>query len=328
MSLGPLLLDPVLVPKPWGGRRLGRLGGDLPEGLAVGERWEVADLPAAATTVDNPCSRVRGGTAAGLRLSELIAQDRHALLGGAHPRDGHFPLLVKTLDAREHLSVQVHPPPAYVERVPEVAYKTESWLVLDAEPGAVLYSGLRDGVTLAEVHAAAGSQRMEPLLRRVPARAGEVHHLPGGVVHALGAGVMVVEVQTPSDTTFRLYDWAQEYDRQRRELHLEEGLRALELAWEDNVGSGHRDPATPASAGGAALLEVEEYRLARYRLPDAAQHHSQGGRARILYVVAGQLAQPELPAPLHCGGVVLLPASWSGSFQARGSTVLLEVDVR
>ncbi|MDH3500806.1 MAG: class I mannose-6-phosphate isomerase, partial [Acidimicrobiia bacterium] len=227
----PLTFEPIIVPKPWGGRRLERFGKELaPDGL-FGESWEVADLPTdAVTSSEQTRSRVSGGADDGATLSDLISLHGSDLLGSARATErGDFPLLVKFLDAREHLSVQVHPTGDYVARHPGTWLKTESWCVVDADPGAVLYKGFRPGVTMEQVAQAAGTRDFVELLQAVDAVAGDFHHLPAGIVHALGAGVLVAEIQTPSDTTFRLYDWTDEYGRAPRPLHIGEGLDTVAL---------------------------------------------------------------------------------------------------
>jgi mannose-6-phosphate isomerase len=324
VTLGPLHLEPVMVPKPWGGRRLERLGRRLPDG-AIGESWDVADLDPAATDVAEPWSRVAAGPHAGQRLADLIADHGDELLGGAAPIDGRFPLLVKTLDAEQHLSVQVHPPQCYVDDHPDVALKTESWVVVAAEPDARLMIGLRDGVALDDVADALGTAAVVDLLRRVPARPGDVHHLPAGVVHALGAGVMVAEVQTPSDTTFRLYDWTDEYGRAPRPLHLAAGLRSIELGWEHN--HGETTPAAHPRPDGTAtvLVDTDHYRIDRHTSGAHDPLVSAGGRARVLLVVDGRVVGDDLAWPLGPGGVVVLPAVWDGELRAATDVTVLEV---
>jgi mannose-6-phosphate isomerase len=147
-------------------------------------------------------------------------------------RDGGFPLLIKYLDAREHLSVQVHPSPAFARANPGAHLKTECWLVLAAEPGAMIYKGVKQGVTRErfEQELRAGGGGVVALLESVPARVGECHNLPSGTVHALGAGVLVAEVQTPSDTTFRVYDWGRTDQGAPRQLHIRESLECIQ--WE------------------------------------------------------------------------------------------------
>lgn len=223
----PCVFTPIVLEKVWGGRRLERLGKPLPvAGAKYGESWEVADMPStSASGAGGGAMRsvIASGPMAGQTLAEAMEASGDALLArSTRTRDGRFPLLVKFLDAGEHLSVQVHPSPEFAKRTPGAHLKTECWCVLDAEPGAELFIGLREGVTRAQFEAAArsGGSGVVDLLRRVPAVVGECHNLPSGTVHALGAGVLAAEVQTPSDTTFRLYDWG----RAGRALHVEDAI--------------------------------------------------------------------------------------------------------
>ncbi len=239
----PLLLEPILLEKVWGGRRLERFGRTLPSGKLIGESWEVADLGATnASGAGGGAMRsvIANGPLAGRTLHDAIELWGDDLI----PRDkltpeGAFPLLVKLLDARENLSVQVHPSPAYIESwhrnaglqpAPHLGgspphLKTECWYILDAEPGSVIYKGVKPGTTPDDLREAIARGTVPDLLEAVPARRGDMHLLPSGTVHALGAGVLVAEIQTPSDTTFRVYDWG----RTGRELHVEEALACIDF---------------------------------------------------------------------------------------------------
>ena len=239
----PFLLEPVIVPKPWGGRRLETYGKPLPTEGTFGESWDVADLPDEMVNSSALSrSRVAQGSLTGATLHDLIEVWGPALLGSARPTDaGDFPLLYKLLDARESLSVQVHPDADYVAQHPGAWLKTESWYIVDAAPGSVIYKDLRPGVTAGDVAAAAGGPDVIDMLQPVPALPGAFHHLPAGLIHAIGAGVLVAEPQTPSDTTFRLYDWVAEYDRSPRPLHITEAIASLRI---DPPGAMALPPAT------------------------------------------------------------------------------------
>jgi len=225
----PLVLEPILMPKVWGGRRLERFGKHLPPGQMIGESWELADLGATSASGGGggaARSKISNGPLAGKTVHDAMEAWKSDLLGDAAPaRDGGFPLLVKFLDARENLSVQVHPSPAYAAAHADAHLKTESWYILDAEPGSVIYKGIKPGVTRDEFarHITEGTVVSD--LIAVPAVVGECHNLPSGTCHALGAGVLVAEVQTPSDTTFRVFDWG----RVGRELHVEQSLECIEF---------------------------------------------------------------------------------------------------
>lgn len=318
-----MFLRPVLVPKPWGGSALADLGRDLPAGVAVGESWDVADLDPATTSVEDPASRVADGPHAGKRLADLVAQDRHALLGLARPAPGgRFPLLVKHLDAREHLSVQVHPPTEVLARHPGAVHKTESWVVVAAGPGAELFLGLREGTRLGDVEAACGTHDLVPLLRRVPARVGDVHHVPAGLVHALGAGVVVAEVQSPSDTTYRMYDWARESGRPPRQLHCEAAMDCVRASWDVNIGP------VPALGGTGPLVADDQYEMSRASRPRGGPVTVPArATARVVVVVTGRLTGEALPRDLPAGGVVVLPAAWEGELSAAPGTSWLDVDL-
>lgn len=229
----PLVLEPIILPKVWGGRRLAEYGKRLPPDQATGESWELADLHSTSASGgggDSAHSKIVNGELAGKAIAEAINLWGEKMLGGARLSEtGGFPLLVKYLDAREHLSIQVHPSPAYAKAHRGAHLKTESWFILDATPDArgnpaVIYKGFNDGVTRADFKRAIREGTVPQIMRTELAIPGQCHTLPSGTVHALGAGVLVAEVQTPSDTTFRVYDWAKEYGRQGRDLHIEQAI--------------------------------------------------------------------------------------------------------
>lgn len=223
----PLLFEPILKPKVWGGRRLQSLGKTLPTDEPYGESWELVDLP--TTSADGgggsaEHSRILNGPLAGQTLDRAIRDHREALLGSLElSADGGFPLLLKYLDANAELSVQVHPSPEVAARVAGAHLKTESWYIVDAEPGAVIYKGLKEAVSPDRVRSAIADGSLPELMLAIPVKAGDCHHLPSGTCHALGAGILVAEVQTPSDTTYRLFDWG----RTGRTLHIDEGLESM-----------------------------------------------------------------------------------------------------
>lgn len=295
----PFSLAPVLVEKPWGGHRLSELGKH--PGLAFfGESWEVADIPPhVAPHLEDPCSRVASGPWRGWALGALAAKLGEDLMGPVRLTvEGRFPLLVKFLDAREHLSVQVHPDADYVRRHPSARLKTESWYVMDADPGSVLFLDVDRGVTRAEVEQAAGSVTIVPLLRELPAVPGSFHHLPAGLIHALGGGVMIAEVQTPSDTTFRLYDWASEYHRDPRPLHPVEAIESLRLHPQDALDLD------PMGAGEDAreLVSTPHYWMREHRAGPVGVSDRPG--PRIVMAVEGRATLGGLDLPMGSTGVV------------------------
>lgn len=232
--LYPLKFNPIYKEKVWGGRGLEKLGRNLPGSAStrIGESWEVTDLSVSSPSGGGGGSErsiINNGQFRGTSLHELIARYGVKLLGRL-PLDasGNFPFLFKYLDIRENVSVQVHPTSAYVCSHPEASVKHEAWYIVDAEPGAVVYKGIREGVTPQQFHSAITSgtaQEVEALLIKVPAKRGDCHYLPSGTCHATGAGVLSAEIQSASDTTFRVYDWG----RTDRELHINQAMQCIEF---------------------------------------------------------------------------------------------------
>lgn len=224
----PLVFTPILKDKVWGGRRLSMFGKSLPAGVAIGESWEIADLSSTSVSGGGggaAHSVIASGAMKGRTIREAVTAWGPALLGRGRAGLASFPLLIKLLDARENLSVQVHPSPAYARAHAGAHLKTECWYIMAAEPGSVIYKGVKPGVTrdAFERHISEGTVAEDMIA--VPAVAGECHNLPSGTCHALGAGVLVAEVQTPSDTTFRVFDWG----RTGRELHVREALACIDF---------------------------------------------------------------------------------------------------
>lgn len=213
------IVTPRLDAKPWGGRRLERLGVVLPGGEAIGE---------ALVTAND--AQVARGAFAGQSLSEIVVIDPEVRLGAVARRAvadrAIFPLLVKLIDASENLSIQVHPNDDGARALGQTG-KTEAWHIVAAEPGAQLYLGVLPGVPLDAFREAASrlDGSSAALMRTVPAQPGSTVLIPAGTIHALGAGVMVYEIQQPSDITYRLDDWGRvDASGNPREMHLEDGF--------------------------------------------------------------------------------------------------------
>jgi mannose-6-phosphate isomerase len=202
-----MLLEPRYLEKPWGGRRLERaFGRALPGSAPVGESWELFDRPAGSSTVRN--GPLRGRTLSSLR-------------GGRE-----LPLLLKILDVQDRLSVQVHPNAA-VARGHGTEAKSEAWVVLEADPGARIWKGFRDGVTDESFRGALADGKAEECLHSFEPRAGDVVVVAAGTVHAAGGGLLLAEIQQSSETTYRLHDWGRAGAGGRpRELHVDAALEA------------------------------------------------------------------------------------------------------
>lgn len=243
MSLYPLKFVPRYVEKMWGGRKIESvLGKPLPPGKSIGESWELYDFPPGVVggSTDWVSSPIANGPHAGMTLHRAVTEfgaDLYGdvpLVGQGHQGDApnQFPVLVKFLDAREDLSVQVHPPDDYCRDHPGAHLKTEAWYVLEHDPAARLLKGLRPGVTPEQFRSAVERGAVEQVVNAVPARIGQCHYLPSGTIHALGAGILVAEVQTPSDTTFRVFDFnrVEPSTGKPRQLHVEEAMACIDFS--------------------------------------------------------------------------------------------------
>lgn len=219
-----LRFAPIYQARVWGGHALSAaLGRALPVGAPIGESWEIVDRPEAQ-------SRVAGGPWAGRTLREIIEHDATAVLGPRWRKKNQFPILVKWLDARERLSLQVHPPAAVAKKHGGEP-KTENWHIAEAAPGAALIAGLKRGVTRAQFEKALRGGGVEPLVHRMSVRRGENLFVPSGRLHAIDAGLLILEVQQNSDTTYRVYDWGRVgLDGKPRALHVAESLRSMDFA--------------------------------------------------------------------------------------------------
>lgn len=348
MTPAAVVLEPILKARPWGGAALARWGKALPADVLIGESWELSDLPGDE-------SRVARGPLRGHTIRELMSEWGRHLLGDCAPVAGRFPLLVKLLDAADNLSVQVHPRPRDVidqgsgvnSGSPYPAVKHECWFVLEALPGAVLYAGLLPGITAAELSDALGTARIVELLARREVRAGDCFYLPSGTLHALGAGILVAEVQTPSDVTYRAYDWERRDSAGRaRELHLSESLD--NVRWD--VAESHilaaASAADPESArfapitGATPLVRCPAFALDRWSGPIGAELDLRGEMA-VLIGLAGRLALSSAAGGESLGGgeTMLVPAtcarqalrvvpdlsekSAAGAAEQRGAVVLI-----
>ncbi len=222
--LYPLTFHPIFKGRVWGGRELERLyGKPLPSGTPIGESWEISDRPGDASVIAN-------GPLTGKDLRWLMENHCAELLGDAKPaNESRFPLLCKILDAREQLSLQVHPPASKAAGLGGEP-KTEMWFIADAAPGAELFVGLKRGVTRAEFEKKVGTGEVAECFHRVPVHAGDAMFLPSGRVHAIGAGLVIFEIQQNSDTTYRVFDWNRVgLEGKPRELHVAQSLASIDF---------------------------------------------------------------------------------------------------
>ena len=302
MYLGPLTFREVFKPKPWGGRALARVSGKcLPSGGRIGESWEVADHAHGMSVVGE-------GPLAGRTLRELMR--RHGVrIVGRRTVKGRFPLLVKLLDVRERLSVQVHPDDDTARAMGlSDGGKTEAWYVIESRRHGRIAAGLRSRGVLSRLREMAVAGTLGEALETISPKRGEAWLCRAGTVHALGPGVVLLEIQQNSDATFRLYDWGRMgLDGKPRQLHVEESVgavngRALKL----RPGRARTLRGMPFRA--TRLVGCDKFLVDRWRVGAECVRRKEGA-FEILHVLGGS-------GMLHDG-------RWPGIELRRGRTVLV-----
>lgn len=289
----PLRFEPYLRPLVWGNRRIARfLGKNLPPGDQIGESWEVSNHALHQ-------SKLATAFGFGQSMRQLMDEHRRAILGAATDRYDGFPWLIKLLDAADWLSVQVHPDENAVKRLlPGERAKTEAWYVLDAEPSSRIYAGLLRGFGPGEVRQAIANGSVDKCLHSFTPRAGDFVYLPAGTVHAVGGGVLLLEIQQTSDATFRLFDWnRRDAKGQARQLHVEEGLASIH--WEQG-------PINPIRGAAGRLVSCPYFDAEHFAWTSTSQMGGTG-RLQAFFVASGQ-GRFENGEYVMAGDVWVLPA--------------------
>lgn len=309
-----LRFKPLYQDRVWGGRALQTsLGRPLPADRPIGESWEIVDRPEAQSVVD-------GGTWDGLALRAVIEKHGAQVMGPQYARTRPFPLLVKWLDCRERLSLQVHPP-AEIAPALKGEPKTENWFIAESTPGSGLLVGLSKGTTRGAFAKALVEQTLEKCVHRFPVSAGDSILVRSGTVHAIDAGNLILEIQQNSDTTYRVYDWGRVgLDGKPRQMHVAESLASID--WQLFEPSPVRD-----SRVEAVIAEAAEFQIRRLPTTAGSDLKFEGGQQpRLVSVVAGKL---EVVGGLNAGvqlvkgDNVLLPYSASVIFKTVESGLVL-----
>ncbi len=305
-----LQFNPIYQERVWGGRGLESfLGRKLSGASLIGESWELVDRPEAQSVV-------AGGPWAGKTLRQLMTDRATEIMGPAWPKERPFPILVKWLDCRDRLSVQVHPPAGIAARLGGEP-KTENWYFAQAAAGAAVYAGLRAGVTRKIFERAITAGTVDQCLNRLSVRQGDSLLIESGTMHAIDAGNVILEIQQNSDTTYRVYDWGRlGLDRKPRALHVRESLECL---------SANPTKSPQLVRGERVLAQCHEFTIRRQELKAGERVSFAGGQqARILSVVDGDLAGG---GTLRRGDNALLPFAGELSFTAKtAATVLVTED--
>ena len=305
MSLDPILMHPAYrygAMTPWGGDKLQLIfGKDIPDDR-TGECLEVSAIPGLESRDE------RGNT-----LPQLIEKYGEKLVG-THVK-GVFPLLLKLLDAKDTLSVQVHPDDAYAARVENKLGKTEAWYILYADEGAELVYGVNPGLNKEALtqHSLAG-KAVEGDLRRVKVKAGETYFIPAGMVHAIGGGIVLYEIQQSSDVTYRFYDWDRtDKEGKKRELHIEKAVDVTDLSAQLDKAVGK-----PMEPGREKLLSEKYFSLEKFTHYQGVIEKNEKRFAILTALKPSRLFWEEGEMALQSGETVLLPAD--------GHTLVLDTD--
>ncbi|MEO6006266.1 MAG: type I phosphomannose isomerase catalytic subunit [Opitutus sp.] len=312
--------DPIYQDRVWGGRVLeSAFGRTLPPGRSIGESWEIVDRPEAQ-------SIVREGKFRGTSLRKLIEEQGADVMGPQWPVEKTFPILVKWLDCRERLSLQVHPPSSVAQEL-KGEPKTENWYIAQSAADAHLLVGLRRGVTREQFERAISTNTLDQCIHHFRVAAGDSILVQSGQVHAIDAGNLILEIQQNSDTTYRVYDWGRVgLDGKPRQLHVPQSLRSIQ--WDDFEPMPVRGAPTSGT-----IADCEEFSIRRIVLGAGERYSiSSGEQPRLLSVVSGSVragasatggSKTPFGQLLSPGQNVLLPYSGDFVFTAASTSILL-----
>jgi len=280
----PLTFDPIFMERMWGGRRLeSEFGKKLPPNTRIGESWEIVDRLEAQSVVAN--RPLKGKT-----LHELWLQNRHDIFGDV-PETPRFPLLIKLLDAQERLSLQVHPPEEVAAKLGGEP-KTEFWYVAASDPGAEFFLGFRKLITREQFKRALDKGTVDDCVQKIRVKAGDAMFLPGGRLHAVDGGNVLVEIQQNSDTTYRVFDWNRvDATGNARQLHVDQALQCIDFT---DVGPHLVEP------NGEILIKDELFEIQKWNL-DSSRKIAPLGQFAIVCCLTGSL---------RCASVDLVPGEF------------------
>jgi len=315
MTVYPLKFRPIFKERIWGGQALKRVfGKGLPAGAKIGESWELADLPADKSEIIN-------GPLAGQTINTAIDK-LGAAITGREDYEPPFPLLIKILDAQDILSVQVHPDPETCQRAGKGDPKTECWYIIEAAEDAVIYKGLKKGVTKEQFAQSIKEGNCDELLEKVYVKQGECHFLPAGTCHAIGPGLLIAEIQTPSDTTYRVFDWNRVDDSGKpRQLHIEDALESIHF---DPSG----DDFSVRTVG--RLVDSDVFRVDKGHQMAGCEVLLSTGRMKVLMVITGKgciTSRATETVDFKKGDTVLIPAAFEGVMHFAANTEYLTVTI-
>jgi mannose-6-phosphate isomerase len=310
MKLYPLKFKAIYKELIWGGSKLASsLNKDFPADKKIGESWELVDLPSDKSIVTN-------GEFAGQSITDVLQKHPQQIIGQKNYQPP-FGLLIKFIDANDVLSVQVHPDGEAAKKLKNARLKSECWYIIDAELGACIYKGLKPGTTKAMFEQAIKDGSCAELLNKVVVKPGECHFLPAGTVHAIGEGNLIAEIQAPSDTTYRVFDWNRLQNGKPRQLHIAEALESIHFNQDPNV-------LTVRETG--RLVDCNLFKVDKITSQSGSSGSIARGIAKVIVIIkgSGKITSAGVDAvDFEIGQTILLPAEFEGKFLFETDTVYL-----
>ena len=298
----------------WGGQKLRELGKEIATGEKIGESWELADLPDDKSIISN-------GELADQTLGWAIQKYPKEITGDENFA-GPFPLLIKFLDAQDILSVQVHPDEQTCKRLGKGDPKTECWYIIGAEAGATIYKGLKEGVTKEKFTDAIQEGNVAEMLAEVAVEFGQCHFLPAGTAHSIGPGLLIAEIQTPSDTTYRVFDFNRvDESGKARPLHIEEALESIHF---DASG----DELSVTTTG--RLVDCEYFKIDKGHQGQNCELLLSAGEMKTMIFLTGCgtiMASEQKPIEFKGGDTLLIPFVYEGAIRFTADTQYLTVTI-
>lgn len=326
--LYPIKFKPRVKERIWGGKaileRKGKAVSRLAKDKLYGESWDLS-------SVKGDISVVANGMLKGNNLEEIIEVYMGELVGEQNfERYGlEFPLLIKYLDCNDRLSVQVHPNDELAEERHQSFGKTEAWYIAECKEGAAIYLGFKDlNITREEYIAAVAESRLESMLNRVEVKKGDVFFIPAGTVHALGAGIEVVEVQQTSDVTYRIYDWDRvDSEGKGRELHTALAVDAIDFEADAELLHKKYDV---AKGGEAKVIESPYFTMTIHDVDGSKELDRSMLDSFVVYIClegSARISADGAEESLDAGELVLVPAECS-EVAFVGEARLMEVYIK
>lgn len=315
LKLYPIKFKPIYKELIWGGTKLHEFfSKDIPTDRKIGESWELADLP-------NDKSTIANGELTGQTLGWAVDKFPLEIMGNENFR-GPFPLLIKFIDAEEMLSVQVHPDEKACHKLGSGTAKTECWYIVDAAEGSIIYKGLKKGVTKEIFERAIYDGTVAELLVKITVKRGECYFLPGGTVHSIGGGLLIAEIQAPSDTTYRIFDWNRvDTTDKPRQLHIREATASINF---DNTTAD-----LEATTNGC-LVNCKYFKVYKKQHKKDSSISVPSGQMKALVIIKGQGAIKSgkmIPVEFAAGETILIPAAYEGVMQFSPETEYLKVTI-